>query len=155
MFMFPSPGDFIVEQFPAPNPFKKPVTPISNIGQYRNGLPLGYRVHVKGVVTYQRNGEDVFIQDATGGLEVTSSQIISLSPGDVIEAVGFPDVKSFFPVLEDAVLRKTDEPRASVPPTQVPIAELFKGLHHADFITLSGTLLNRLTEEVPVVNRGI
>ena len=150
----PLAGDFIVEQFPASNPFNKPVTPISNIGQYRSGLPLGYRVHVKGVVTCQRNGEDVFIQDATGGLEVTSSQIISLSPGDVIEAVGFPDVKSFFPVLEDAVLRKTDEPRASVLPTKVPTAELFKGLHHADFITLSGTLLDRLTEEVPASTGG-
>ncbi len=150
----PSPADFIIEQFPDPNPFDKPVTPISNIGQYHNGRPLGYQVHVKGIVTYQRNGEDVFIQDAAGGLEVASSQIISLSPGDAIEAVGFPDVKNFFPVLEDAVLRKTNESRTSVPPAKVPITELFKGLHHADFITLSGTLLDRLTEEAPSATGG-
>ena len=141
--------DFVVEKPVVPDPFSEPLTPINNIGQYHGGRSLGYRVHVGGVVTYQRKGEDVFIRDATGGLQIKSSQMLSLSPGDVIEAVGFPGVENFLPVLEDAVFRRTDEPRTKVLTRNVPIAELLEGLHHADFITLRGKLLGRLAEEIP------
>jgi signal transduction histidine kinase len=146
--------DFVVEKQPDPNPFGKPLTSINSIGQYHRGRPPGYRVHVRGVVTYQRKGEDVFIQDDTGGLEITSSQIISLAPGDVIDAVGFPGVRKFLPVLEDAVLRKTDKPRVVLQPKKTSIAELLEGLHHADFISLEGKLLDRLVEDAPSPNGG-
>jgi signal transduction histidine kinase len=130
-------------------PVREALTPINNIGQYQGGRSLGYRVHVKGIVTYQRKGEDIFIRDATGGLQIKSSQILSLPPGDVIEAVGFPGVENFLPVLEDSIFRRTGEPRIKVSPKNVPIAELLEGLHHADFITLKGKLLDRVAEEVP------
>jgi signal transduction histidine kinase len=142
-------ADCVVEKTAARDPFREPLTAINNIGQYHGGRSLGYRVHVKGVVTCQRKGEDVFIGDATGGLQIKSSQMLSLSSGDVIEAVGFPAVENFLPVLEDAVFRKTDEPRINVAPKNVPMEELLQGLHHADLITLKGKLLDRLTEEVP------
>ena len=142
-------NDCLIETSAASDPFKGPLTPISNIGQYQAGRSLGYRVRVKGVVTYQRKGEDVFIRDATSGLQVKSSQLLSLSPGDVIEVVGFPGVENFLPVLEDAVYRKTTEPPARMSPKDVPIGELLQGLHHSDFITLKGKLLDRLAEQVP------
>jgi signal transduction histidine kinase len=141
--------DCVVEKPAASDPFQEPLSPINNIGQYQAGRSLGYRVRVKGVVAYQRTGEDIFIRDATSGLQIKSSQLLSLSPGDVVEAVGFPGVENFLPVLEDAVFRKTTEPRAKMLPREVPIGELLQGLHHADFITLTGKLLDRLAEEVP------
>ena len=146
-------ADCVVEIPAAPGPFREPLIPINTIGQYHRGRASGDRVHVKGVVTYQRTGEDVFISDTTEGLQIKSSQIFSLSPGDVIEAVGFPAVENFLPVLEDAVFRKTDEPRTDVLPKNVPIEQLLQGLHHADLITLKGKLLDRLTEEVPIASR--
>jgi signal transduction histidine kinase len=141
--------DCAVEKSAGLDQFREPLTPINFIGQYQGGHSLGYRVHIRGIVTYQRKGEDIFIRDATGGLQIKSSQILSLSPGDVIEAVGFPGVENFLPVLEDAVFRRTGEPPAKVSPKNVPIAELLEGLYHADFITLKGKLLDRVTEEVP------
>jgi signal transduction histidine kinase len=141
--------DCVVEKPAASNPFQEPLSPINNIGQYQAGRSLGYRVRVKGVVAYQRTGEDIFIRDATSGLQIKSSQLLSLSPGDEVEAVGFPGVENFLPVLEDAVFRKTTEPHAKMLPRDVPIGELLQGLHHADFITLTGKLLDRLAEEVP------
>jgi signal transduction histidine kinase len=146
--------DFVVEKPAAPNPFSEPLTPINNIGQYQRDRSPGYRVHVKGVVTYQRKGEDAFITDATGGLQIKGSQTLPLAPGDVVEAVGFPGVEYFLPVLEDAIFRKTDEPRTNVLPKNVPIEELLQGLHHADLITLKGKLLDRLGEEVPSPDGG-
>jgi signal transduction histidine kinase len=142
-------SDFVIEKPATTNPFGEPLTPISNIGQYHIGRAPGNQIHVKGVVTYQRNGKDVFIRDTTGGLQIKSSQMLSLSPGDVIEAVGFPGIEDFLPVLEDAVLKKTPEHQPDVMPESVSIGELVEGLHHADFITLNGKLLDRLIEKIP------
>ncbi|HUA39330.1 MAG TPA: histidine kinase [Candidatus Sulfopaludibacter sp.] len=145
----PFPSDCVVEKPAASDPFAEPVSFINEIGQYQAGRSLGYRIHVKGVVTYQRKGQDVFIRDSTGGLQIKSGQLLSLSPGDMIEAVGFPGVENFLPVLEDAVFRKRGEAHTVVLPKDVPIGELLMGLHHADFITLKGRLLDRLAEMVP------
>jgi signal transduction histidine kinase len=141
-------SDFIIEQPATANPFDDPFTPLNGIAQYRNGPSPGGEIHVQGVVTYQRPGEDLFLQDATGGLQVKTSQNASFSPGDVVEAVGFPGVQNFLPVLEDAALHKTSEPPAGVAPAAVPLAELQIGLHNARFITLKAKLLDRLTKRV-------
>ena len=146
----PQANDVIIQQ-PAPsNPFDGPLVLLNSIAQYRREPPPGYQVHVKGVVTYQSKGsEGLFLQDATGGLQIKSTSTNIVSPGDQVEVVGFPAVENYLPVLEDAVFRKTTEPRAKMLPRDVPIGELLQGLHHADFITLTGKLLDRLAEEVP------
>ena len=61
-------------------------TSLSVIAQYRfKGTPSG-RIRVKGVVSYQRRGEDIFLHDATGGLQVKSRDTNQFAPGEVIEA---------------------------------------------------------------------
>ena len=144
----PQPADFVIEE-PAPaNPFDQPTIPLNGIAQYRKDSSPGNQVHVKGVVTYRRKGEDLFLQDATGGLQVKSRMTGSISPGEVVEAVGFPAVENFLPVLEDAVFRKTAEPRTILKPKAVTTAELQEGLHHADFVTLRGRLIDRLVRGI-------
>jgi signal transduction histidine kinase len=145
----PFPDDFAVDKPAVAAPFDGPLTPINSVGQYRSGRSPGERVHVKGVVTYQRPGEDVFIGDAGGGLQIKSQQTLALSPGDQVEAVGFPELESFMPVLKDAVLRKSSEGRAEKPPAKVPIEEVLEGLHHADYVVLQGKLLDRLVKGAP------
>jgi signal transduction histidine kinase len=143
---FPFVTDFTIVKLAASDPFQEPLTPINNIAQYRAGRSFADRVHVKGVLTYQRNGEDLFIKDATGGLQIKSREVLSLSKGDVVEAVGFPEFENFLPVLDDAVFRKTAEPRANVEPVSPPVEELLEGLHHSDFVTVRGKLLDHLEE---------
>ena len=144
----PFASDFVVEQPAVADLFKEPLTPLTGIAQYQNGRSSGGRIHVKGFVTYQRLGEDLFLADTNSGLQVKSPQATSFLPGDVVEAVGFPGVQNFLPVLEDAILRKTSDPRTNVTPSSVPLGDLEKGLHNASFITLKGNLLNRLTKGV-------
>jgi len=140
----PDATDIIVEQ-PAPaNPFGKPLVPLNSIAQYQHDPPLGYQVHVKGVVTYQRKGESIFLHDATGGLEVKTTLTNDVTPGETVEAVGFPAVANFLPVLEDAVFRNTGDTRSNLEPTNTTVADLQKGLHHADFVLLRGRLIDRL-----------
>jgi signal transduction histidine kinase len=143
---FPVITDFSIVKLADSDPFQEPLTPINNIAQYRAGRSSADRVRVKGVLTYQRSGEDLFIKDATGGLQIKSKEALSLSKGDVVEAVGFPEFDNFLPVLNDAIFRKAPEPLADVKALKPPIGELLEGLHHSDFITVQGKLLDHLEE---------
>ena len=140
-------SDFIVIKPAAADPFSQLLTPLDNIAKYRAGRALGDRVHVQGVLTYQRNGRDLFIKDASGGLQVKSSQLLHLAIGDTVDAVGFPEFENFLPVLQDAVFKKAFVPHSEVAPASVPTADLLQGLHHAEPITIAGKLLDRLEEE--------
>lgn len=143
----PSLADFIVEKPEQSDPFQQPVLPLNSLAQYRRENSLIERVHVKGAVTLQRAGQIVFVQDDTGGLQVKSSQPGVLNPGDVIEAVGFPSLEGFLPVLEDAVFRRVREPRLPVNSKPASVEELQKGLHHAGLVSLKGKLMDRTIRE--------
>jgi signal transduction histidine kinase len=140
----PLPADFIIEEPVKIDPFKEPLIPLNGIAQYRKGRSFNDQVHVKGVVTYEKAGKGLFLQDATGGLQVKSSQAMPFSLGDVVEAVGFPGVENYLPVLDDASFKITSEPRTNITSKAVTGEDLLAGLHHADFITLKGILLDRL-----------
>lgn len=151
----PQAGDFIVEKPEPTNPFKEPMLPLNNIAQYRRDGTPGERVHVKGIVTYQRLGQDLFLKDGTGGLHVKSRQLEAFSVGDEVEAVGFPDLENFLPVLADAACRKTHAARLPIAAQAVSIDKLQAGLHHADFVALQGNLLNRSVQVVrPPARKG-
>jgi signal transduction histidine kinase len=144
----PRAEDFIVEQA-AINPFDEPLTPLNSIAQYHRTRSPGNQVHIKGVVTYQRKGEDFFIQDGTGALQVKTKQPGSLGVGEVIEVVGFPAVKNLHPVLEDAIFRELDQPRVEVKPTRGATVGGFQlGLHHAEFVIIRGRLIDRMIKGV-------
>ncbi len=144
----PQQSDFIIQEPVVSDPFDEPLTPLNGIAQYRRDSAPGNRVHVKGVVTYQRLGEDLFLQDDTGGLQVKTRLPPTVVPGDIVEAVGFPAVDNFLPVLEDAIFRKTADPQTNPQPQSVTTASLVAGLHHADYITLKGQLIERLVNGV-------
>lgn len=144
----PQASDFTIRQ-PAPaNPFGEPITPLNAIAQYPRDRQYGGQVHVKGVVTYQRKGEDIFLQDASGGLQVKTKLEQSVASGDIVEAVGFPAVENFLPVLEDAVFRKTGEPTTNLVAQDVTVADLQKGLYHANYVSLKGVLVDRLARGI-------
>jgi signal transduction histidine kinase len=136
--------DFIIERIEPLDPFSEPVRPLGSIAQYDPATSPEQRVHIKGVVTHQRAGEDLFLIDNTSGLHVINRERARFAPGDVIEAVGFPNLDHFLPVLEDAACRKLDAPRAEVIARRVSTDELQAGLHHANLITLRAKLLDRI-----------
>jgi signal transduction histidine kinase len=140
--------DFILEESAPANPFEEPLVPLDSIAQYRKDRSPGNQVRVKGVVTYQRQGEDLFLQDATGGLQVKSRLNLAVSPGEVVEAVGFPAVDNFLPILEDAVFRKTGEPPVPLTPSLATVKGVQLGYHHADFISLEGRVIDRSIKRI-------
>jgi signal transduction histidine kinase len=141
-------ADFIIEEAASVNPYDQPLAPLNAIAQYRRDRLANGQVHVKGVVTYQRKGQDLFLQDASGGLQVKSKLAVSVSPGDVVEAVGFPAVENYLPVLEDAVFRRTSEPHTKLIPREVRVPDLLRGLHHADYVNVRGVVVDRMAEGI-------
>ena len=133
----------MIEEPELTNPFAKPLIPLHQLAQYRQDNSLGQRVHVRGVVTLQQSGERVFLQDESGGLQVQSRQTGGFSPGDVVEAVGFPSFENYLPVLQDALFRPLKSPRAPVKPRTVSVEDVRSGLCHAGSVSLGGILIER------------
>ena len=100
----PLPADFIIEKPVMIDPFQEPVIPLDGIAQYRKDRSFNDRVHVKGVFTYQKKAKDCFFRMPRADCKSKAAKTC-LSPGEVIEAVGFPGVENYLPVLEDAVFK--------------------------------------------------
>ena len=144
VFVFmPQASDLIVDHSPNPAIWQEPFTPLNAIARYHGNNFGDPRIRVKGTVIYQRPGEDIFLHDATGGLHVECFETNVFAPGEVVEAVGFPAAEGFLPVLEDATVMRTTEPKETVVPQKVSIQDLFKVLHHGDLVSLQGVLLDR------------
>ncbi len=140
--------DFIIVEPESTQPFEEPVLPINSVAQYRRGSRSDQRVHVRGAVTLQRIGAEIFLQDSSGGIRIESTQPDAFSPGDQIDAVGFLEFENFLPLLRDATLRRSGEKSARVAPRVVPLSEIRRGQHHGNLITLRGKILDRSTRPI-------
>jgi signal transduction histidine kinase len=139
----PQASDFHVLEFEAGNPFGQPVVPLNSVAQYRRDSGPGKRVHVRGTITLQRVGQDVFLQDSSGGIRVETPQVELFAPGDQVEAAGFLEFDHHLPLLRDAALKKSSARQSPVIPRVVPVADVKMGVHHADLITLRGKVLSQ------------
>lgn len=137
----PSLADLVVQRSESINPFDRPVIPLDKLAQFRRDNSLAQRVHVRGVVTYQKPGDCVYLQDRIFGLQVQSRERKELLPGELVDAVGFLSFENYLPVLQDAVLRTTGEPRIAITPKPATLEELQSGLYHADYISISGRMI--------------
>ena len=98
--------DFIFMDEAAPDdPFAVGSQPISRLLQTSDRIEFAHRVKIEGVVTCCAGGS-LFIQDATGGIEIAADQA-AFQPGDQVEVLGFPESNGSATVsLADALIRK-------------------------------------------------
>ncbi|MEJ1973098.1 MAG: histidine kinase [Lacunisphaera sp.] len=146
--MVPTADEFVVEEPEQHPPFALPFLALDDLAKFRTSANLGERLHVKGVLTFQRPGLDLFLQDETGGLRLESRSPVELPLGKPVEAVGFLEIIDYQPVLRDAVYNELDGPPAPVKPKPVPMAEIRDGLHGGELIVLQGRLIDRSTRHV-------
>jgi len=125
------------------DPWTKPVMPLKEAFQYRPAVSRSDRIRVRGQVVYHRNGF-VFLNDGNSGIAVRGAGSDKLKTGDEVEAVGFPDLEDFLPVLSDAVFEPLPAERPKVQPKPMSIEALQSGLQHAAYVTARGRLLDRL-----------
>ncbi len=138
--MFVDHWNLFVEDLAPDDPYDAPVRPLRTLLQYTPKVPYGHRVKVRGVVTYQELGRSVFIRDETQALLLQTLQEDPLTPGDLVEAVGFEAVGKYAPLLEDTAYRRVGggpEPE----PVAVTTAQALEGRYDADLVALEGQLV--------------
>ncbi len=145
----------IVER-PPQGLFSLPLRPIPLFLRLTPEGAFTHRVHVRGAVLMQELGRSVSIRDHGLALWVRTTQPLPLKVGDLIDAVGFPVIGDYMPVMRDAVIQ-----RVGSGPVPEPIAEspekLQAGVDNADLVRLSARLLNRTTrpgEEILELQAG-
>ncbi|HVU50529.1 MAG TPA: PAS domain S-box protein, partial [Polyangia bacterium] len=127
---------------PTPDPFAQGPRAIQSLFQFAPNSRESHRVRVDGTVTYRQPGGALYIWDGTAGMLVQTTQPDTLVVGDEIEAVGFPVMGEWTPVLADAIFRRA---RAGTPPPPVATtAEREAGPdgHDARLVTLEATMLD-------------
>jgi PAS domain S-box-containing protein len=87
------------------NPYEAPLRKLNGLLQFGQGRAPFHRIRVRGTVTFQRLGKDLYIQDGDLALLIRTKTRESVAPGTEIEAAGFASLGTYSPELQDAVFR--------------------------------------------------
>ncbi len=123
VLLVPSSGDLKVERDAPKDPFAGPVRPVRDILRFGEWQ---HRVKVAGMVTYQIPGQAIYLQDGNDGIQIESDSTEIVPPGTIVEAVGFPAMEEYAPVLEAGLFRAVGQ--------GVPLAA--KAINAGDVITV-------------------
>lgn len=127
-----------------PDPFSVTARPIGELLRFKAQDNPGQRVKVKGVITLVRPGGELFMQDGTGGLALQVGSTNQARFGDQVEALGFPALGAYNPVLEGAQTRITGT-RAPPPPIPTTATGLLRGTNDAELVSIQARFLGRRT----------
>jgi two-component system cell cycle sensor histidine kinase/response regulator CckA len=137
----PNPDQIKLEKAPPEAPFDIPERSIARMLRFTLQANDGHRVKVTGVVTLQRPGKLLFIEDETGSLQIESRQTGRIEVGDRVEVIGFPALRDFTPILEDGLFRRLG--MAGRPePVPVSAKQALNLDFHGRLIRLKGQLLD-------------
>ncbi len=123
---------------PSPEPFDTPPTPLAEL---QRAMGRSHRVMVRGVALGGPVAGGLFLRQAEGAVFVSTS-FTGVQPGDVVEALGFPEMGVFSAHLADAECRVVGHEAAPLPVMATPGA-LADG-RDADLISTDATVLQRL-----------
>ena len=98
------PSDVALIAPPPPLPELNPGAPLSDAFEFHPGETPGTRARVAGTVAFCA-GDKVYLSKDGGGLIVHCPEPASLTPGQYVEAIGFPEIVQKLPVLQDAIIR--------------------------------------------------
>jgi signal transduction histidine kinase/CheY-like chemotaxis protein len=117
---------------------------IEELLRFTPGERTGHRVRVRGIVTFSRPQGPTYIADASGGLPIRNHGEVHLTPGDLVDAVGFQQAASFGPELHDAEIRRIAGGRRPVPRRITVEAALETG-PEAQLVEIDAVLVEQLS----------
>ncbi len=127
------------------DPFAGQTTPIATVSTFDATRLAGQRVKVAGIVTLTIPQVGVYLQDASGGIRVSTQQTNTLQVGDSVEVVGFPALGDFSPYLEEASFRRTGAGIAPTPKKTSAEEILLRGRGDGRVVEMEA----RLVQSVP------
>jgi len=107
-------ADVTVEQF---SPAQPEEVSIASLAQFNSSGFYGNLVKVRGVVTLQKSGGTLFIQNQGYGLCAQVAQPDTLAPGDQVMVSGYSALGQYVPMLEDATVQLLGHGK---PPAPIP-----------------------------------
>jgi signal transduction histidine kinase/CheY-like chemotaxis protein/HPt (histidine-containing phosphotransfer) domain-containing protein len=141
-----APGlEYITIEEPAPeDPFSPVIQPIGGLMTFSSQDRAVHRVKIKGLVTLQRPGKGLFVQDETGGVYVETLQRTPVNPGDVVQVVGFAARGEYSPVLQNGIFEKVGSGELPQPANATP-EEILSGKYDAQPVKIKARLLDAET----------
>lgn len=140
--------DFWVEGFRGIRPWDRVVTPLNEVFNYHPGETVrGDWIRVQGQVIHLTDGI-AYLADGASGLAVKGAGVARLQPGEWVQAAGYPDLDNGLPILSDAMLKPAEDPLPPVTPGEVMAGQLLDDVMHADFVAVTGKLLDRMQAPV-------
>jgi HPt (histidine-containing phosphotransfer) domain-containing protein len=139
---FPNRAQVTIEE-PAPaHPFSLPVSPVSGLLHYTPNPALQHRVHIRGTATLFWPGRLLCIQDGVHGLCAQTGQTTPLTPGELVDVIGFPVIGAFTPTLTRATYEgaHVQQPVSVMPVTAETV---LRGDLNGRLVELEGQFIGR------------
>ncbi len=140
----------------AADPFSVPLQSVSSLLRFAVGRGAGHRVRIPGIVTLQRFGRSTFLKDVDGSLRADSDEPFPLLPGQQVEAVGFPVLGEFGPVLQKTKFRVVGF-SGSPGGTKSTGEQLLQSSADSELVEIDAQLLDRTltsTEQILIAKSG-
>jgi signal transduction histidine kinase/CheY-like chemotaxis protein len=139
-----------------PDPFQSPLRPLDSLLNFAlNYIP--HRIKVRGTVTYQSPGQNLYIQDKGRGLLVNTASKIVFPFGSVVEAAGFAANGAYSPLLDSAIVRVVGQ-APPVAPLELEPKNVIQGDNFGSTVPSDGALVRlrgRLVEFTESRNENI
>jgi len=140
--LFPNRAEVTVEE-PAPfRPFTLPISSVSGLLRFSPKPASNHRVHIRGIVTLAWPGRMLCIRDGLQGLCAQTDQTTALTPGELVDVIGFPITGAFTPTLSYATYEATGF-HQPVPYVAVTADQALLGNHDAELVELEGQLVGQ------------
>jgi signal transduction histidine kinase/CheY-like chemotaxis protein len=128
---------------PAPrDPFELPLLSANRLLEFNPTERFGHRVRVRGIVTYHAPGSAVFLRTAEGALRVETAETRRIAAGSTIDAVGFPTMGMFNPILRHALVHVTGSGAPVEAISAVPEG-LLRGTNEFEWVQVDATILEQ------------
>lgn len=133
--------DSIEVEQPAPaDEFSAPRKSAADLTQFDPEANSFQRVKVSGQIL-SMIGQEYFMMDGTNGVRFTLRRPAPLHTGDLVDAVGYPELNGAAPHLRNAVARKTGHGELPVPRTLSP-DDLPNAMYDSTRVQIEGVLMS-------------
>jgi len=141
----PASAQLEVVEHPSADAFAIPPRTISSILRFNPTGSSGHRVRIQGVVTLQRVGKELFVQDATGNIGILTPQTTRVRVGDRVTVAGFPAIGEYTHILDHGIFRNLEG--SAIPlPQAVTAKQAVGGGYNAALVKIDGHLIGRSRE---------
>lgn len=134
-------ADILMDQPPPTDLFSTPRKTAAELRLFDPQAGAFQRVKVSGQVTFT-TASQCFLMDNGEGLRFIPQSPLPLTPGDIVDVVGFPDLLgAASPVLREAIVRKSAH-SSLPPPINLAATNMISATHDATLVKVAGSLVN-------------